>query len=145
MARCCLLTHRTLLPGWHCMNTDLELSVNNDLEERGRFGFGQAASIQLSDFSCFFPSPDPQIQRLNVSNPALHWQQGCENESRGRVALLRRDRRRARVASPQRFQSPSLLCVSLDVAPTACELTPDIDARTNDFLHLLFSRQEPGI
>lgn len=78
----------------------LGASANNDLEERGWFGFGLAASIQLSDSSCSFPSPDPQIQRLNISNPALHRQQGCKNESRRRVALLRRDRRRARVASP---------------------------------------------
>lgn len=100
MAWCCILTQETTLPGWHCTNTDLELSVKNDLEECGWFEFGHAASILLSHFSCSSPSPDPQIQRLNVSNPALHWQQGCKNESRRRVALLWRDWRRARVASP---------------------------------------------
>uniref|UniRef100_A0A8D0ZMY9 TGF-beta propeptide domain-containing protein n=1 Tax=Sus scrofa TaxID=9823 RepID=A0A8D0ZMY9_PIG len=45
-------------------------------------------------------SEDSQIQRFNVSNPALHRQQSRENESRRRMALLRRNGRGSRMAPP---------------------------------------------
>lgn len=73
------------------------------------FGFGRNVWVSLFAVHSLCYPPDFRTQRLRLPHTAVHRQQGGPDTSGGRVADLRRDRGRERMAESQRSERPPAL------------------------------------